>query len=273
MATSTFLSCYGESLGVATISGVKHFLTDALGSVVATMETSGVGHHSDYKPFGATGAQPPTAGCGYLGSKGVRSSGRSFAELYARMRHRSTLITSWTTPEPSSLEEPIYAYCNGSPIANYDADGLKPVGPAGSGQGSNFGKCAVYSCNQYSGIFHDSLIPSHRYTCVSGPSGGCSGGLYGQALPGRGRVENLDYSCSSSDDGVSRVVCTQISSGDCGIASNICACNKDFVSNPPLYIFPVQACYSYPRSLFDCACNKLTGVAQKHCWFTAELNV
>ena len=144
-----------------------------------------------------------------------------------------------------------YAYALTNPVTYVDPDGNKPI--RGSGMGENFGECAVYICEEKK---LPGSIPSHKYICVSGPGGGCSGGLYpdGQVI-GPGVIDNRNESCKSRREPY-RVDCTKVASG-CDIASRVCSCVKDSFSNPGAYVFPVRTCYTYPREMIWCACKAL----------------
>ncbi|MBS1720659.1 MAG: hypothetical protein JST35_09460 [Armatimonadetes bacterium] len=147
-----------------------------------------------------------------------------------------------------------YGYAMSNPVTYSDRSGNQPM--KSNGMGRNFGDCAVYLCDEKTlpGILGG--IVSHRYICVTGPGGGCSGGLYpSSGAISRGDVQNRDASCISRSDPY-RVDCTRIAVG-CGIASKICACVKDSFTNPGWYIFPIQTCYTYPQSIIRCACSSL----------------
>ena len=147
-----------------------------------------------------------------------------------------------------------YAYAMNNPVTYTDPSGNKPQ--KSDGMGNNFGECAVYICEEKTlpGIFGG--IPSHKYICVTGPGGGCSGGLYpAGAGVSPGKIDNRNESCKSRTEPF-RVDCEKIAVG-CDIAANVCACVKNSFSNPGWYVFPVRTCYTYPRDMIRCACHAL----------------
>src|SRR4029077_20790282 len=100
--------------------------------------------------------------------------------FYVRARDFRADLARWLTVDPLWPLMPAYEYCGSAPTACNDGSGQNGRSSRLQLQdeGSNYGSCAVFYCSEHSGIFSIFGPPSHQYTCVRGPHGGCSGGLY-----------------------------------------------------------------------------------------------
>src|SRR5438034_1098879 len=105
MAVTNYYSIDGKILGEKTTGGSRvDYLTDALGSVTATLNQSAqVINTYRYKPFGAqlaktgVGADPSFL---WVGTQGYRKTSRKFSDFYVRARHYSSEEGRWTTKDP-----------------------------------------------------------------------------------------------------------------------------------------------------------------------------
>jgi RHS repeat-associated protein len=101
---------------------------DALGSVVATMDSSSTVERTyRYEPFGSTsiatgaGTEPRFR---WIGSPGYRTTGGSIESFYVRARHYSAKHGSWTTKDPLWPSQLSYVYVNAQPSCATDPSGL-----------------------------------------------------------------------------------------------------------------------------------------------------
>lgn len=129
----TFYSVQGEIIGEKAAGGQRvDYLTDALGSVVGTVNQSAqVINTYRYKPFGGllaktgAGADPAFQ---WVGSPGYRNSGKKWSDVYIRARHYDSAGGSWTTRDPVSsahFHNAFYRYVLQSPILLSDPSGLR----------------------------------------------------------------------------------------------------------------------------------------------------
>ena len=135
MAVTNYYAVNAELLGEKTVGSSRiDYLTDALGSVTATLNQSAqVVNTYRYKPYGTqlaktgTGADPAFT---WVGSQGYRQTSRKFADVYVRARHYSASTARWTTTDPLrwfSDDASAYAYANSNPLTYTDPSGLYKV--------------------------------------------------------------------------------------------------------------------------------------------------
>jgi len=126
----------GQLVGETT-SGVRtEYLTDALGSVTATMNSSGeIVNTYRYKPYGqllsktGTGEDPRYL---WSGNTGSRRTLVTYAEQYNQARHYGSKQAGWTTVDLLWPIELAYGYVSGRPTSYVDKYGTD-VYPVGSG--------------------------------------------------------------------------------------------------------------------------------------------
>jgi RHS repeat-associated protein len=131
MAVTNYHTVNGRILGETTGGVRTDYLTDALGSVTATVNPSAqVINRYTYKPYGAllaktgVGADPANQ---WVGSLGYRQTGKKYSDVYIRARHYDTLSGRWTSKDPigftgSSFN--LFAYGRLSPSLRVDPSGL-----------------------------------------------------------------------------------------------------------------------------------------------------
>jgi RHS repeat-associated protein len=132
MAVTNYYSAGGELLGEKTVGGSRiDYLTDALGSVTATVDQTGsVVNRYRYKPYGGllsksgAGADPSFQ---WVGSQGYRQTGKKYSDVYVRARHYDTANGRWTRKDPIGFavgDWNVYSYSGDSPAVFHDASGL-----------------------------------------------------------------------------------------------------------------------------------------------------
>ena len=109
-------------------------LTDALGSVTATMDqNANVVNSYRYKPYGAllaktgVGADPRFQ---WVGTQGYRQTQKKYSDLYVRARHDDTVTGRWTSCDIVHIQRAQTSrvvYVFGSPVSLIDAAGRAPV--------------------------------------------------------------------------------------------------------------------------------------------------
>ncbi len=131
MATTYYHTVDGEIQGQTTAGVRTDYLTDALGSVVATVNSSAqVVNTYRYKPYGerlaktGAGADPKFL---WTGDTGSRKTGLAFSDQYNIGRHFGTSQGQWTCSDPRWPYEPLqYSYGLDNPVTNTDPSGLRP---------------------------------------------------------------------------------------------------------------------------------------------------
>src|SRR5579864_1493368 len=137
MAVTNYYTVNGALIGEKTAGGTRvDYLTDALGSVTATVNQSAqVVNTYRYKPYGAqlaktgVGADPAF---GWVGTQGYRPTQKKFSDFYVRARHNDTVNGRWTSTDPIGLnlgEINLFQYSNSNPITFTDPSGLVPCSP------------------------------------------------------------------------------------------------------------------------------------------------
>ena len=129
MATTYYHTVDGEIQGQTTAGVRTDYLTDALGSVVATVNSSAqVVNTYRYKPYGerlartGAGADPRF---GWTGDTGSLRTGRSFSDQYNRARHYLLEGGQWSTIDGYWPRQAPYVYCAGDPTGSVDPLGLQ----------------------------------------------------------------------------------------------------------------------------------------------------
>lgn len=127
-----FYTVTGEIIAEkATESTRVDYLTDALGSVTATVNQSAqVVNTYRYKPYGTQLAKTGTApdpSFGWVGTKGYRPTQQKFSDFYVRARHYSEEVGRWTTKDPIDRLHYPYRYGLSNPGLLSDPSGLLPL--------------------------------------------------------------------------------------------------------------------------------------------------
>jgi len=136
MPVTNYLTVNGEIIGETTGGVRTDYLTDALGSVTATVDQSAsVVNTYRYKPSGellaktGTGSDPVF---GWVGSQGYAQTGRKYAEAYVRARHYSSTSGRWTSKDPIGQgggDLNYYRYVENMPTGKTDPSGMFPSPP------------------------------------------------------------------------------------------------------------------------------------------------
>ena len=131
MPTKTYYSVAGEIIAEETGGVRTDYITDALGSIVGTVDSSqAVVNTYRYKPYGSllaktgTGPDPRLL---WTGTTGSRTTNLNRADQYNQARHLGVKEGSWTTTDPLWPEELAYGYVKGNPTNRIDPDGLIAV--------------------------------------------------------------------------------------------------------------------------------------------------
>lgn len=124
--TKAYYSVNGRILGEASGGTRLDYMTDALGSVTGTVDSSAqVVNTYRYKPYGellaktGSGSDPRFR---WVGSPGYRQTGNRFSDVYVRARHYSSRTARWTSRDPdrgSRYRLPyLYGYANPAVVAD-----------------------------------------------------------------------------------------------------------------------------------------------------------
>ena len=132
MAVTNYYSVDSDILGEKTTASSRiDYLTDALGSVTATLNQSAqVVNTYRYKPYGAQLAKTGTAAdpaFTWVGAQGYRQTGRKYSDVYVRARHYDTTTARWNTKDPIGFnggDWNLYRYVANNPISGVDPSGL-----------------------------------------------------------------------------------------------------------------------------------------------------
>jgi RHS repeat-associated protein len=130
MPVVNYYTVGGQLLGEQTTGQTpRDYVTDALGSVVGTVTSTGQAENTyRYKPYGAllakTGTAPDPAFT-WVGSQGYRQTGKKYSDVYVRARHYDSTGGRWTTKDlvtdPRSPSP--YAYAQMNPLTVTDPSG------------------------------------------------------------------------------------------------------------------------------------------------------
>ena len=126
MAVTNYYTVNGSIIGESTNGVRTDYLTDALGSVTGTVNSSAqVINTYRYKPFGdllsktGTGADPAF---GWVGTQGYKQTQKKFSNFYVRARHYGSSQGRWTTVDPiHSLN--VFEYGENNPVSYMDPTG------------------------------------------------------------------------------------------------------------------------------------------------------
>src|SRR5258708_4602952 len=132
---TNYYSVDREIIGEKVVGGSRlDYLTDALGSISATVDQAGsVLNRYTYKPFGAvlqkTGTGPDPS-FQWAGTHGYRQTRSKYSDVYIRARHYDTLNGKWATKDPIEYGNglvSLYTYANNAPIRATDPTGLYTI--------------------------------------------------------------------------------------------------------------------------------------------------
>jgi RHS repeat-associated protein len=129
MPVTSYYSVGGELLGEETAGARRDYLTDALGSVTALVDsTAAVLNTYRYKPYGSQLSKTGTASdplFTWVGSQGYRQTGKSYSDVYVRARHYDNATGRWTTQDPFRYEDGWnpFAYAQNSAVLVTDPSG------------------------------------------------------------------------------------------------------------------------------------------------------
>jgi len=229
------------------------YVPDTLGSVMMCRSATGTTTYTaDCRPYGevasSTGSNPSAWGFG--GTLGYYTDPAP-GSVYVRARIYLAGIGRWATVDPLWPDESAYSYPT-QPQSVQDQSGSEAGSPL-----KNYGKCGVYECYEHEfACWGTNWIPTHAFTCVTGPSGGCSGGFYqkdGNAA-GPGEIRSETQQCPNNQN--PRTECV-LRSTSCLLSALVCECLKDASRNPPYYIIPFSYCMGFNDRMLRCACAKL----------------
>ncbi len=125
MTIRTYYTINGEIQSEDSDGVVVDFLTDALGSITATVDqtsTSTAKHR--YKPYGEQLTTGTAFRMGWVGSLGYRPTGLTWATHYMRARSYGTKQGQWTTVDPMWPWQHQYVYVSGRPVTAVDPSGF-----------------------------------------------------------------------------------------------------------------------------------------------------
>lgn len=130
--TKAYYSVNGRILGEASGGTRLDYMTDALGSVTGTVDSSAqVVNTYRYKPYGellaktGSGSDPRFR---WVGSSGYRQTGNRFSDVYVRASHYAVTLGAWATSDPTSAMMSSYSYVSAGPTHRIDPTGLDDAG-------------------------------------------------------------------------------------------------------------------------------------------------
>src|SRR5471030_2003064 len=181
----------------------RHYVPDTLGSTIALMDSTGtITDTYTYWPFGEirnhTG--PSVTPFTYGGTIGYYLQILNNF-IYIRARYLRQKLARWQTTDPFWPKSPAYIFASSAPILFVDPDGRQVIRmPRNIGKStSNYGPCVVYECTEHTMNWPGfGWAPTHKYVCVSGPNGGCAGGI-GPAGGISAQPTNTFASCPAGD--------------------------------------------------------------------------
>ncbi|MCW5941945.1 MAG: hypothetical protein KIS66_06920 [Fimbriimonadaceae bacterium] len=128
MPTTNYHTVNGRTIGETTDGVRTDYLTDALGSVTATVDQSqNVLNTYRYKPYGGllakTGSSPDPKFL-WTGDTGSRTTGLAYFEQYNRARHYGSMQAGWTSVDPLWPRSVQYGYAFADPLRYTDPGGM-----------------------------------------------------------------------------------------------------------------------------------------------------
>lgn len=153
--TKAYYSVNGRILGEASGGTRLDYMTDALGSVTGTVDSSAqVVNTYRYKPYGellaktGSGSDPRFR---WVGSSGYRQTGRNYADVYLRARSYSVSLGTFISRAWLAYRlggEASYGYASANPIVLKDPNGNSPkyFGNCNTTVGGGLGGKPVKTC-------------------------------------------------------------------------------------------------------------------------------
>jgi RHS repeat-associated protein len=131
MPVTNYDTIDGEIIGECTGGVYTDYGVDALGSVIATIDSSAaVVNTYRFKPYGALVSKTGFAAdpkFGWVGSLGYRATRSSGSLIYAIRRHYSVSAATWTSVDQAWPKQRQYLYCDSNPATLTDREGLWPL--------------------------------------------------------------------------------------------------------------------------------------------------
>ena len=165
MGVVNYYSVGGQLQGEQPLGGARlDYLTDALGSVTATVDQTGTVQNAyQYKPYGRTLAKTGTApdpSFLWAGEHGYRQTCRSYSDVYVRARHYASGLGRWTTRDPLGYEAGgnVYAYVDANPIGYVDPTGLFRCNWEADLE------CLIF-CAPLGGLLDEQPVPGNPFLC------------------------------------------------------------------------------------------------------------
>lgn len=134
MGTKLYYASAGELLGESAAGVPTTYMSDALGSTVGTINSTGVRNTYAYKPYGTpvSGSNPdPDPRFLWNAESQYRATDRQCAEYYAKRRYVSPADARWTSRDPLWPYQRAYVYVKDNPSTISDRSGMSPNSPCG----------------------------------------------------------------------------------------------------------------------------------------------
>ena len=156
MGKTSYYSVNGHLLGESTSGAETTYMSDALGSTVGTITSTGMRNRYTYTPYGGqlsrTGADPDPKFL-WNARSGYRASNRNNAECYVRRRHFSQVSKAWSSRDPVWPMEPPSAYGSSNPASSSDPTGMAVWFSPSCGGGGRMSDC----CNILNNLMNGSV--------------------------------------------------------------------------------------------------------------------
>ncbi|MGV3614780.1 MAG: RHS repeat-associated core domain-containing protein [Fimbriimonas sp.] len=133
MPTTSYYTVDGEILAEDSVGSRTDYVTDALGSIVATESPAGaIVNQYRYKPYGASlssSGSGSTPRFRWIGAWGYVSTSRAHSDVYVRARHYGGSTGRWTTADPAGYGDGwnLYRYAKSNPLTLVDPSGHKAI--------------------------------------------------------------------------------------------------------------------------------------------------
>ena len=279
MPVTNYYTVGNEIIGEKTTGSPRvDYLTDALGSVTATVNQSArIVNTYRHKPYGTqlaktgVGADPAFL---WNGTSGYRQTNNKFSDVYIRARHYSVDVGLWTAIDVAWPIQSAYIYVLDNPAVLIDPTGLQSMKPQPSpgnpktppvkrqpqGQPSKQPSdqrppCGVYKCFVHGMGF---CIVTHQFisTCRCGAWGHYAQPFpFGALRPNDGLLDHDEGFKPIPGKGgkIDEVVCVKVPSKDPDWEKRVCDCidqwKKNSLFGHTLYV----GCGNWIDFIFSCA--------------------